>query len=115
MPVSACGPWQLPSGKADEDFDEVKDDPGDDHVVVQPDANHDQKHRISNPWRKATGEIIIKSNFIFPEKTRTLEEWNDPPERDGAAAGVLAEGELEEEEGKASEGQVGEVGDEEGA
>ena len=63
----------------------------------------------TNRWNHNQVQLYI------PSKTRTLEEGNDPPERDGAAAGVLAEGELEEEEGKASEGQVGEVGDEEGA
>ena len=42
-----------------------------------------------------------------------MEEGNYTPKGDRAAASVLAEGELEEEEGEASEDQVGEVGDEE--
>ena len=44
-----------------------------------------------------------------------MEERDDAPEGDGTAPGVLAEGELEEEERKAGEDQVDEVGDEEGA
>ena len=43
----------------------------------------------------------------------TLEERNDTPEGDGAAASVLAKRELEEEEREAGEDQVGEVGNEE--
>ena len=53
------------------------------------------------------------SIYIIHGKLWTLEEGNYTPKGDGAAASVLAEGELEEEEGEASEDQVGEVGDEE--
>ena len=107
-PVSACGPWQLSTGQADEDFNEVVDDPGNDDIVVEPDANHNEEHRIANPW------VGLRScEHIIHGKLWTLEEGNDTPKGDGAAASVLAEGELEEEEGEAREDQVGEVGDEE--
>ena len=36
----------------DEHLDEIIDDPGNDHVVVEADPYHDEKHGVSNSWGK---------------------------------------------------------------
>ena len=51
-PISTCGPWKCSGGQADEDLNEVVDDPGNDHVVVEADPYHDEKHGVSNSWGK---------------------------------------------------------------
>ena len=43
-PVATGGPGQLAGGEAEEDLDEVVEDPGHDHVVVEPDADHYEQH-----------------------------------------------------------------------
>ena len=48
VPISTCGPWKCSGGQADEHLDEVVDDPGNDHVVVEADPYHDEKHGVSN-------------------------------------------------------------------
>ena len=51
-PISTRGPWKCSGGQADEHLDEVIDDPGNDHVVVEADPYHDEKHGVSNSWGK---------------------------------------------------------------
>ena len=107
VPISTCGPWKCSGGQADEDLDEVIDDPGNDHVVVEADPYHDEKHGVSNSWGK-----YLPSQGINRDKS-TLEQRNDAPEGNGTAAGILPEGEFEKEERQAGEDKVCEVRDEE--
>ena len=106
-PISTCGPWKCSGGQAGEHLNGVVDDPGNDHVVVEADPYHDEKHGVSNSWGKK-----VSSQGINRDKS-TLEERNDAPEGNGTAARILPEGEFEKEERQASEDKVCEVRDKE--
>ena len=106
-PISTRGPWKCSGGQADEHLDEVVDDPGNDHVVVEADPYHDEKHGVSNSWGKK-----VSSQGIERGKS-TLEQRNDAPEGNGTAARILPEGEFEKEERQASEDKVCKVRDKE--
>ena len=93
VPISTCGPWKCSGGQADEHLDEVVDDPGNDHVVVEADPYHDEKHGVSNSWGKK-----VSSQGIVDMDKSTLEKRNDAPESNGTAARILPEGEFEKEE-----------------
>ena len=87
--VSTVGPWQLRG----EPSEGVVDGPGDDQVVVDDDKEGDEQHAVS----------------------QTLGDGCHPPEHlEGALAGVLAQGELEEEEGEPGDQEHDEVSDQEG-
>lgn len=73
--------------------DEVEERPGEDHVVVDADEAGHQEHGVAE----------------------ALEERRDRPDRDWSLRGVLAEGELHDEERQPDEQQHDRVRDEEGA
>jgi len=83
----------LPGQVAGEGGEEVEEDVGDDHVVVDGHQAYDEQHG----------------------RAGTFEEGADFPDGQGSQAGELAQRELEEEEGDAADGQHEEVGHEEGA
>lgn len=88
-PVATVFPGQV----AGEGGEEVEEDVGNDHIVVDGHEPHDEQHG----------------------RAGTFEEGADLPDGQGPQAGELAQSELEEEEGEATDGQHEEVGHEEGA
>lgn len=83
----------LPGQIAGEGGEEVEEDVGDNHVVVNGHQAYNEQHG----------------------RTCTFKERADFPDSQGSQAGELAQGELKKEEGDSTDGQHEEVGHEEGS
>lgn len=137
-PVATVFPGQV----AGEGGEEVEEDVGDNHVVVDGHEAHDEQHGRAGAWwgeGRPSGQgshplsrfhlplcledrewgvaSLPPSGFQHcpPLQGLTFEEGADFPDGQGSQTGELAQRQLEEEEGDAADGQHEEVGDKEGA
>ena len=138
-PVATVLPGQI----AGEGGEEVEEDVGDDHVIIDGHQAHDEQHGRAGTWHGGQalplGQPFLWARLCLfceaipfwrfrsattlpppgpdhPEDHRglTFEEGADFPDGQGPQTGELAQREFEKEEGDATDGQHEEVGHEEG-